>query len=175
MIVSLCLMTIGYRFSPLPCWELVWPRCTPTTWGKKKKTTWVTLHGWCLRFCWVKKKKEILDVCFFFNSSLRPSQASLDQSMHEDVCSKFLRNLIVGVKTIQNISRSLPRDVAVQYLCIYFCCYLMTIIYCVRTRFALCEDEFQLRQEPEHSDRQNPPLPQVQILPISSAFSSQYS
>lgn len=174
MIVSLCLMTIGSRFSPLPCWELVWPRCTPTTWGGKKDN--MSHLAWLMSLVLLgEKKNEILDVFFFLNSSLRPSRASLDQSMHDDVRSKFLRNLIVGVKTIQNISRSLPRDVAVQYLCIYFCCYLMTIIYCVRTRFALCEDEFQLRQEPEHSDRQNPPLPQVQILPISSAFSSQYS
>lgn len=37
-----------------------------------------------------------------------------------------------------------PQYVAVDYLCIYFCCYLIIIIiYCIRTRFALFEDEFQ--------------------------------
>lgn len=38
---------------------------------------------------------------------------------------------------------SIPAYVAVQYLCIYICRYLMIIIYCIRSRFALLEDEFQ--------------------------------
>lgn len=40
-------------------------------------------------------------------------------------------------RSSSSIASLYPQYVAVQYLCIYLCCYLINIIYCIRTRFAL--------------------------------------
>lgn len=98
---------------------------------------------------------------FFGWGFLRPSPASLDQSMlREDERSKFKYHLSTAPESNQKYLKflTLPPPlflftsspllcyVAVGNLCIYFCCYLIIIIiiiYCFRTRFALFEDEFQ--------------------------------
>ena len=105
-----------------------------------------------IHLAWLFSSGVVLEM--IFNNSLWPSQASLDQSMLcEDERSKF--KPAYEEKNNKNIPLLLsssssdlhlspcPHYVAVQYLCIYFCCYLMIIIYCIRTRFALFEDEFQ--------------------------------
>lgn len=158
MIVSLSANTISCRSSRRPCREPFgrrWRR-TPTT------TRWAVFfkknmsHRARLIFPGSVGWNSFLVVVF--NWSLRPSRASLDQSMLcKDERSKFKPAREVKHRNQSEISpKSLalphlifiplpccPHYVAVQYLCIYFCCYLIIIIYCIRTRFALFEDEFQ--------------------------------
>lgn len=157
MIVSLSANTISYRSSCLLCRELFgrrWRR-TPTTrsavffkknMSHRARRIFSGFVGW----------NSFLVVVF--NWSLRPSRASLDQSMLcKDERSKFKpAHEVKQHRNESEISQNsltlphlifiplprYPHYVAVQYLCIYFCCYLI-IIYFIRTRFALFEDEFQ--------------------------------
>lgn len=158
MIVSLCPNTISYRSSHPLCRELFgrrWRR-TPTTRSAvffKKNTS----HPARPIFSGFVGWNSFLVVVF--NWSLWPSKASLDQSMLcNDERSKFKparevkqhrnqsemsQNSLTLPRLIFTPLPCYPHYVAVQYLCIYFCCYLIIIIYCIRTRFALFEDEFQ--------------------------------
>lgn len=153
--LSLSPNTISYCFSHLLCWELFghrrrWTPTTRLTVSFKKNMSHLAWLNSCGFISW--KKKKILFLWWFLTEACdchKPHWTSL-------CCVKMSAlnlNLLAAPTVRSEISQiplphlvfvplsCYPHYVAVQYLCIYFCCYLMIIIYCIRTRFALFEDE----------------------------------